>query len=92
MTNIFLLFPEIVCSAIGESVPVQDTVKAGIPGAISAGLSTGSLCTGAVIGELEGWGDLWTLKAEGTVYYTGTSPLIHGVQRLTTTYTLKDKR
>ena len=71
-----LFIPEIVCSAIGESVPVQDTVKPGIPGAISAGLSAGSGCTGAVIGELEGWGSLWTLKAEGASYYTGTLPLI----------------
>ena len=66
-------------------------MKAGIPGAISAGVSTGSGCTGAVIGELEGWGDLWTLKAEGTVYYTRTSPLTYGLQRPTTTYTVEDK-
>ena len=65
-----LFVPEIVCSAIGESVPVQDTVKPGTPGAISAGVSTGSGCTGAVIGELEGWGSLWTLRPEGPSYYT----------------------
>ena len=52
-------------------MPVQDTVKPGTPGVISAGLSTGSGCTGALIGELEGWGSLWTLKAEGTLYYAG---------------------
>ena len=58
-------------------------MKAGTPGAISAGLSTGSGCTGAVIGELEGWGDLWTLKAEGMLYYTGPSQLTYGLQKRT---------
>ena len=51
-------------------------MKPGVPGAISAGVSTGSGCTGAVIGELEGWGSLWTLKAEGTLCSTGILLLI----------------
>ena len=72
----FLCVTEIVCSAIGESVPVQDAVKPVTPGAISAGVSTVSGCTAAVIGELEGWGSLWTLRAEGKLHHSGIFPLI----------------
>ena len=57
-------------------------MKPGVPGAISAGVSTGSGCTGAVIGELEGWGSLWTLKAEGTLCSTGILLLISSSSQL----------
>jgi hypothetical protein len=40
-------------------------VKSAVPGPNSAGVSAVSGCAGAIIGEIEGWGELWNLGAEG---------------------------
>jgi hypothetical protein len=66
----FSFFPpypllEIVNLAIGESAPPPESVKSAVPGPNSAGVSAVSGCAGAIIGEIEGWGELWNLGAEG---------------------------
>jgi hypothetical protein len=56
---------EIVNLAIGESAPPPESVKSAVPGPNSAGVSAVSGCAGAIIGEIEGWGELWNLGADG---------------------------
>lgn len=40
-------------------------MKSAVPGPNSAGVSAVSGCAGAIIGEIEGWGELWNLGVEG---------------------------